>query len=93
MFSWLFGSNNDVPLLDEDYHNYVILEKMKRFEEKLVDQTNRVGNLELQNRQLHVELKRKSQSINILYNRIVHLEKKLESSIVFESLPPLIVHK
>ena len=97
MFSWLFGYKDDTPLLDfdsfEQTQNYIILQKMKQFEEKIVDQTNRVGQLEFENRQLHVKLKRSYQSLNILYNRIQSLEKKLESSIVFESLPPLIVHR
>ena len=98
MFGWLFGrkKDNQKALLDDDFDEtkrYVILEKMKTFEENVGRHTDKFTEMEDKNRFLYNKVNElKNQNI-YLNNKLKHIEEKLDTCIVLEPLPELKVNK
>lgn len=82
MLSWLFKSTKP-PLLANDA-DYVILEKLKFIEEQVGTHNNQIFHLQIENKQLHQEIKRLKQSNRFLYNQLEHTQNLLDRSIVLE---------
>ena len=96
MFSWLFGYNNR-DMLDKNIKtasNYVLFTKMKEFEERLEDLTNKVQQLIEDNKNLKNEVKRLRNNHMYLNNSHRDLNNILNECLILPpQSPKLIVGK
>ena len=86
MFEWLFNGEviNKTPT--PEVTNYIILQKMKYFEEQIGKNVNKITRLEIENRELKLEIMRLKKSNQHLYDKTNYLEDKLTKCIVLEPL-------
>ena len=87
MFSWLFGTNNNI--LNDNIKttsNYVLFTKLKDFEEKLEKLSVIVYRLEEENKYLKNEVKRLLKNDLYLNNSHSHIQNILTECIVLKPL-------
>ena len=94
MFEWLFNDNikNQTPSPPPaELSNYIILQKMKYFEGEIAKNINKITTLEMENKELKMDIIRLKKSNQILYDKTNYLEDKLNTCIVLEPLTPGVI--
>ena len=98
MLSWFNEQDKEKEkgLLDDTFtttQNYVILTKMKYFEEQVGDHTNKIYKLELQNHELKAQNQRLIKNVMSLNARLEEVERKLNTCVILEPNTPDIIVK